>query len=121
MSGTGGERVFKLLELVPLSSLEHIVQKKECAFCRLVTYTTQVAFGEEKLPFVVDEKLVTCELRVFPKETDINGSRQLCIYLNVLPREKSIEASTDLLIYGIKDEKTQSRGAEVCLDEPNES
>ena len=102
----------QLLELVPLSSLEQIVQKKECAFCRLVRYTIQVAFGEEELPFEIDGKSVTCELRMFPIETNINGPRQLCIYLNALPKGKSINASTDLLIYGINNEQTQGRGAE---------
>lgn len=102
----------QLLELVPLSSLEQIVQKKECAFCRLVRYTIQVAFGEEELPFEIDDKSVNCQLRVFPIETNVNGPRQLCIYLDALPRGKSIDPSTDLLIYGINSEQNQGRGAE---------
>ena len=102
----------QLLEMVPLSSLEQIVQKEECAFCRLVTHTIQVAFGEETLPFEIDGKSVTCKLQIFSMETNVNGPRQLCIYLNVLPREKSIDPSTELLIYGIKDGQTQDRGTE---------
>lgn len=97
----------QILEKVPLSSLEQIVQKKECAFCRLITFTIQVAFGEDELPFEVDNKIVTCELQMFAMETNSNGPRQLCIYLNALPEGKSIVASTDLLIYGIKDQQTQ--------------
>lgn len=102
----------QLLETVPLSSLGQIVQKKECAFCRLITYTIQAAFGEEKLPFEIDQKPVTCELRIFPLETNIKGPRQLCIYLNVLPKEKSIDPSTDLLIYEIQHEENQNSETE---------
>ncbi|KAL9065495.1 MAG: hypothetical protein Q9161_008200 [Pseudevernia consocians] len=97
----------QLLENVPLSSLEQIVQKKDCAFCRLIVHTIQVAFGEEELPFEIDAKPVICELKMLPIETNLAGPRQLCVYLNVLPKAKSIDASTDLLIYGISNEQTQ--------------
>ena len=99
----------QLRELVPLSSLEQIIQKKECAFCRLIVHTIQVAFGEDKLPFEIDGKPVSCGLRMLPMEINITGPRQLCVYLNVLPKKKSIEASTDLLIYGIVNEHTKNK------------
>lgn len=98
----------QLRELVPLSSLEQIIQKKECAFCRLVVHTIQVAFGEDNLPFEIDETPVFCELRVLPMEINLTGPRQLCVYLNALPKEKSIVASQDLLIYGIVNEHTRN-------------
>lgn len=99
----------QMKELIPLSSLEQISQKNECAFCRLVVHTIQVAFGEEKLPFEIDGKIMTCQLQTLPIETNSTGPRQLCIYLNVHPKIKSIEASTDLLIYGIVDGRAQDR------------
>ena len=98
----------QIKELVPLSSLEQIVQKKQCAFCRLLVYTIQTAFGEEELPFEIDAKPVTCQLRVLPMETNTSGPRQLCIYLNTRLKGKSIEPSTDLLIYAMSDEHTES-------------
>lgn len=97
-----------LKELVPLTSLEQIIQKKECAFCRLVVHTIQVAFGEDKLSFEIDEKPVFCELRMLPMEINLTGPRQLCVSLNVLPKGKSIEASTDLLIYNIVNWRTKN-------------
>ena len=102
----------QLLEKVPLSSLEQIVQNKECSFCRLVTYTIQLAFEEEELPFEIEGKQVTCELQMLPLDTSSNGPRQLCIYLNVLPRGKAIDASTDLLIYETKDERYHTNQSE---------
>ena len=98
----------QLRELVPLSSLEQIIQKKECAFCRLIVHTIQVAFGEDKLPFEIDETPVFCQLRVLPMEINLTGPRQLCVYLNALPKGKSIDASQDLLIYGIVNEHTKN-------------
>lgn len=99
----------QLLEKVPLSSLEQIMQKKECAFCRLIVHTIQVAFGEDKLPCEIDGKSVICQLQMLPIETDLTGPRQLCVYLNVLPKAKLIDASTDLLIYGMKNALLQDR------------
>ena len=98
----------QLMEMVPLGFLEQIDQKTECAFCRLVVYTVQTAFGDDKLPYEIDGKPVTCELRILPLETNSAGPRQLCICLNVLPKAKSIDPSMDLLIYGINAEGTQN-------------
>ena len=89
------------METVPLSSLEQIVQKKECAFCRPVTHTITVAFDEEKLPFKIDGKPIICELRILPIGTSLTGSRQLLVHLNFFPKGKSIIESTDHLIYGM--------------------
>lgn len=97
----------QLMEMVPLGFLEQIDQKTECAFCRLVVYTIQIAFGDDRLPYELCGKPVTCELRIMPMETNSTGPRQLCIYLNVLPDTKSIDPSMDLLIYGMNADCTQ--------------
>ena len=97
----------QMTEPVPLSSLEQIVQKRECAFCRLLVHTIQVAFGEDKLPLKIDDKLVVCQIRILPIETNAAGPRQLCIDLSAHPKGKSIDASTELLIYSIADKHTQ--------------
>ena len=97
----------QIREKVPLSSLEQIARKKECAFCRLITYTIQVAFGEEELPFEVDSKPVNCALQVLPMDSSSIGPWQLCIYLDALPKSKPIDASQDLLLYGIANEHTE--------------
>lgn len=98
----------QLMEMIPLGFLEQIDQKTECAFCRLVVYTIRTAFGDDKVPYEIDGKPVTCELRILPMETNSSGPRQLCIYLNALPKDKTIDPSMDLLIYGINADCTQN-------------
>ena len=99
----------QLLEKVPLSSLEQIAGKKECAFCRLIACTVQVAFKDEELPFEIDGKPIMCELQVLPIEWNSAGPMQLCIYVDALPKDSSIVASQDLLIYSITDERSHCR------------
>ena len=115
----------QMLETVPLSSLEQIVQKKECAFYRLVTHTVTVAFDEEKLPFEIDGKPVMCELRILAMGTSLTGPRQLLVHLNVFPKGKSVIGSTDHLIYGMTGRQLQDsdtmKGKSISLSRMSHS